>query len=129
MNKIYFSKERHVSLEGLWTIGLLENGLLSADFLCSDSVEMEAFSGTFKVMGMHDGNVYMTQCPKRVRNKALFRDDNASLSQGRNGRWYFTFSLDEDEFERLPGELVRQARAIAQKAVQLIDQPTRWAEN
>jgi hypothetical protein len=83
MEKIYISTERQVSLDGLMTIGKLENGLKTADFMCCEDVEMQTFSGTFKVEGKHDGNVYMTEKPKRRRNKAIFRDDNASLSQGR----------------------------------------------
>ena len=109
--------ERQVTLDGMMTIGMLENGLKTADFQCCEDIEMETFSGTFKVQGMRDGNVYMTQIPKRVRNKAIFRDDNASLSQGQDRRWYFYFSLDEDELELLPGKLVRQASAIAQKVI------------
>ena len=99
------------------TLGLLENGLHSADFMCCEDAEMNAFSGTFKVQVMRDGNVYMTEQPKRVRNKALFRDDNASLSHGRDGKYYFCFSLDEDQLEQLPEKLVRQASAIAQKVI------------
>ena len=99
------------------TIGMLENGLKTADFMCCEDVEMEAFSGTFKVEGKRDGNVYMTQKPRRVRNKAIFRDDNASLSQGQDKRWYFYFSLDENQLEQLPEKLVHQASAIAQKVI------------
>ena len=117
MKKIIITTERQVTLDGLMTIGMLENGLKIADFMCCEDVEMEAFSGTFKVEGMHDGNVYMTQLPKRIRNKAIFRDDNASLSQGQDKRWYFCFSLDEDELKQLPVKLVRQASAIAQKVI------------
>ena len=117
MEKIYISSERQVSLDGLMTIGMLENGLMTADFMCCEDVEMQTFSGTFKVEGMRDGNVYMTEKPKRIRNKALFRDDNASLSQGQDKRWYFYFSLDEDQLEQLPEKLVRQAGAIAQKVL------------
>ena len=113
-NIICISKERQVSLDGLMTIGMLENGLRTADFMCCEDVEMQAFSGTFKVEGKRDGNVYMTEKPKRIRNKAIFRDDNASLSQGQDRRWYFYFSLDEDQLEQLPEKLVRQASAIAQ---------------
>ena len=69
------------------------------------------------VEGKRDGNVYMTEKPKRIRNKAIFRDDNASLSQGQDKRWYFYFSLDEDQLEQLPDKLVRQAGAIAQKVL------------
>ena len=117
MKKIVISTERQVTLDGLLTIGMLEDGLKTADFMCCEDVEMDAFSGTFKVQGMRDGNVYMTQQPKRVRNKAIFRDDNASLSQGQDRRWYFYFSLDEEELEQLPEKLERQAIAIAQKVL------------
>ena len=55
-----------VMVEGLMTFGMLENGLRRADFACCEDVEMYAFSGTFKVQGMRDGNVYMTEQPKRV---------------------------------------------------------------
>jgi len=117
MNKIIISTERQVMLDGLMTLGLLENGLHTADFMCCEDVELDAFSGTFKVEVKRDGNVYMTEQPKRVRNKALFRDDNASLSQGQDKRWYFYFSLDEDRIGELPEQLVRQASAIAQKVI------------
>ena len=116
-NIICISTERQVSLDGFMTIGMLENGLRTADFMCCEDVEMEAFSGDFKVEGKRDGNVYMTEKPKRIRNKAIFRDDNASLSQGQDKRWYFYFSLDEDQLEQLPMKLVRQAGAIAQKVL------------
>ena len=117
MKKIVISTERQVTLDGLMTIGMLENGLRTADFMCCEDVELDAFSGNFKVEGKRDGNIYMTQLPKRVRNKAIFRDDNASLSQGQDKRWYFYFSLDEDQLEQLPEKLVRQASTIAQKVI------------
>jgi hypothetical protein len=117
MNKIIISTERQVMLDGLMTLGILENGLRIADFQCCEDVLLDAFSGTFKVEGKCDGNVYMSEKPKRIRNKALFRDDNASLSQGQDKRWYFYFSLDEDQLEQLPMKLVRQAGAIAQKVL------------
>ena len=120
MERIYISSERQISLDGLMTIGMLENGLKTADFMCCEDVEMEAFSGTFKVEVKRDGNVYMTEQPKRRRNKPLFRDDNASLSQGQDKRWYFYFSLDEDQLEQVPEKLVRQASAIAQKVIREI---------
>ena len=117
MKKISISTEKQVMLDGLLTLGMLENGLRSADFMCCEDVELDAFSGTFKVQAMRDGNVYMTEMPKRVRNKAIFRDDNASLSQGQDKRWYFYFSLDENQLEQLPEKLVHQASAIAQKVI------------
>ena len=117
MEKIIISTERQVTLDGLMTIGMLENGLKTADFTCCEDVEMEAFSGDFKVQGMRDGNVYMTEKPKRVKNKPIFREDNSSLSHGKDKKYYFYFSLDEDQLEQLPEKLVRQASVIAQKVI------------
>ena len=117
MEKIIITTERQAMLDGLLTLGILDNGLRIADFQGCEDVLLDAFSGTFKVEGKRDGNVYMTEKPKRIRNKALFRDDNASLSQGQDNRWYFYFSLDEDQLEQLPDKLVRQAGAIAQKVL------------
>jgi len=51
------------------------------------------------------------------RNPHVFRDDNCSLSHGRDGRWYFCFSLDEDQLPLLPQKLLKQASAIAQKVM------------
>ena len=117
MKKFIITTERQVTLDGLLTLGLLENGLRTANFMCCEDVLIDAFSGTFKVEGKRDGNVYMTEKPKRIRNKAIFRDDNASLSHGQDGRWYFYFSLDEDRIGELPEQLVRQAGSIAQKVI------------
>ena len=59
----------------------------------------------------------MVEKPKRVKNTPIFRDDNSSLSKGKNGRYYFVFSLEEERIEELPEELVRQAVAIAEKFI------------
>lgn len=107
--------EKQVMVDGLMVFGLMESGLRTLDFECCEDVEAEPFKGDFHVQGMRDGNVYMTEKPKRIRNKAIFRDDNASLSQGQDGKWYFYFSLDGDQLEQLPEKLVHQASAIAQK--------------
>lgn len=118
MKKIFFNSiQRQVTLDGLMTLGTTENGLRTADFECCEDVEMEAFVAHFKVQGMRDGNIYMTELPKRIRNKAIFRDDNASLSHGQDGKYYFYFSIDEERVDELPQQLVRQAGAIAQKVL------------
>ncbi|MDO4187253.1 MAG: hypothetical protein Q4D30_12350 [Bacteroidales bacterium] len=118
MKKIIFNSiQREVTLDGLMTLGTTENGLRTADFECCEDVEMEAFVAHFKVQGMRDGNIYMTELPKRIRNKAIFRDDNATLSHGQDGKYYFYFSIAEERIEDLPQELVRQAGVIAQKVL------------
>ena len=104
-------------VEGLMTFGKQESGLRTLDFECCEDVAAEAFQGDFHVQGMRDGNVYMTEKPKRHKNKPIFREDNCSLSHGKDKRYYFYFSLDEDQLGQLPEKLVRQARAIAQKVI------------
>ena len=117
MSKVKSKKGmKQVTLDGLMTIGVMEDGRHRADFQCCEDVEMEKFIGRFKVQLMHDGNLYMEEYPKRIRNKPLFRQDNSSLSLGRNGMYYFVFWLPEAELKDLPDKLVRQANEAAAKA-------------
>ena len=116
MKKIIL-RERQVTLDGLMTLGKLDNGQKTLDFECCEDVLMEVFNSKFKVQGMRDGNIYMTELPRRKRNKPLFRDDNSSLSLGRDGRFYFYFSLPAELVDELPQELLRQAIAISQKVL------------
>ena len=99
------------------TFGQLENGLRIADFECCEDVQMEAYIAKCKVQRMRDGNVYITELPKRIRNKPMFRDDCCSLTLGHDGRFYFVFSMPEELVDELPQQLVRQASAIAQKVI------------
>ena len=110
-----------IEAEGVMTYGELMNGLKTLDFQCLEAVETEEYCAHFKVRRMRDGNVYMTEVPKRERKKPLFRDDNSSLSLGKDGRFYFCFSLPQDLIDELPAELVRQASAIAQKVIRGLD--------
>lgn len=103
------------------TYGQNENGMHVLDFACIEAVVMEKVSAKFKVQLMRDGNVYMEEMPKRERNTPIFRDDNSSLSLGKNDRYYFTFSLPRERVYELAAELVRQAGAIAQKVRDNID--------
>ena len=102
-------------LDGMMTFGRLENGLHALDFSSFEAVELVPFIADCKVQAMRDGNVYITEKAKRVRNRPLFREDNSSLTLGRDGRYYFVFSLPEGQVKELPDRLVHQALAIAQK--------------
>ena len=108
--------EKEITLDGLMTIGRVEN-MMHAEFMCCEDVRIDAAVTNCKVQVMRDGNVYVTELPKRIKNKPMFRDDNCSLSLGRDGRYYFVFSLPEQLVDELPKELVRQASAIAQKVM------------
>jgi hypothetical protein len=109
--------QREVTVDGMMVFGQTEDGLRTADFECCEDVHLEAFIAKCKVQIMRDGNVYITELPKRVRNQAIFREDNSSLSHGQDGKYYFYFSIDESRLGELPEQLVRQASAIAQKVI------------
>ena len=115
--KLKITKENQRSLDGMMTVSQLEDGRNAADFMCCENVEMEPFSGTFKVQGMHDGNLYMTEKPKRKRNQPLFREDNSSLSHGHDDYWYFVFRIENSRIGELPGLLIKQASVIANKLI------------
>lgn len=111
---------KQVMVEGLMTFGKLETGERTLDFECCEEVVAEPFRGNFYVQGMRDGNVYLTENLKRKRNKPLYRDDNCSLSHGNNGKYYFVFTMDDNEIDRLPQQLVQQAGNIARKVLKEI---------
>ena len=108
-------KKRQVTLDGMMTIGMLENSLRTADFECCEDAEVEAFIGRFKVQCMRDGNVYMEELPKRQKNNPLFRLEHSSLTLGRDGWFYFGFRMPESELLTLPKILKREATQAAEK--------------
>ena len=110
-------------VDGLMTFGETDNGLHTLDFMCTECVEMEPFLANCRVQGMRDGNVYITERPKQKHNTPLFREDNSSLTLGRDGKYYFCFILPEELVKQLPDRLVHQALAIAQKVDRTILKP------
>lgn len=108
--------KKPITLDGFLTMRT-DNYRRSIDFICCEDVEMKGFTAYCKVQMMRDGNVYVNELPRRIRNRALFREDNCSLSHGQNGRYYFVFSLDDKFVNQLPERLVQQASAIAQKVI------------
>ena len=86
-------------LDGLMTLGKLENGLRSLDFMCCEDVVMEPFTGNFRVQGMSDGNVYMQEHKKRIRNNALLirKARHGRLSGTRDHAWQLTLKVFASE--------------------------------
>lgn len=107
-------------LDGLMTISKLDNGLNALEFACIEQVKISALSTKCSLQVMRDGNVYITELPRRVRNRPLFREDNSSLTLGRDGRYYFVFSFPADQVALLSDELIRQAEAITLKLKETI---------
>ena len=102
-------------IEGTMTFAQNENGLHLLDFTNDEDAMMKPFKAHCKVLVMRDGNVYIIEKPKRIKNHPIFRDDNSSLTLGRDGKYYFVFILPEAQVNALPKQLVRQANAIAKK--------------
>ncbi len=113
------NKTREINVEGMMSFGQLENGLHRADFACCEDIEMEPFTAQCKVQVMRDGNVYITERPKKEHNKPLFRENNSSLTLGRDGKFYFVFTLPAEQMAELPEELITQASLIAQKVIKV----------
>ena len=108
--------KRMVTLDGMMTYGKLFNGLIVVDFKNYDpEVEVEPVAGRFKGRLMHDGNLYLEQLPRRIRNKPKYRQDHSSVSIGRNGKGYFVMVVDEAELDAFPQILVREANEAAAK--------------
>ena len=102
------------------TFGKTGKGQNMLDFMCTEGAEISPFIADCKVQAMCDGNVYITERPKRIHNSPIFREDNSSLTMGRDGRVYFYFSLPQEQLAELPGKLVHQALAIAQKVERML---------
>ena len=115
--------EMTTTMEGQMCLGVTDNGLKTLDFMCTEYVELEPFAARCRVQAMRDGNVYITELPKLKRNTPLFREDNSSLTLGRDGKYYFCFILPEGQVKQLPDRLVHQALAIAQKVERTILKP------
>lgn len=117
MSKIREKKgiQEQMTMDGLMSVAKLEDGRHRLDFQCCEDVETEKFNGNFKVQGMHNGNIYMEEHKKRVKSKPMFRQDNSSLSLGRNGRYYFIFSLAEERIEELPERLKKETAEVVRK--------------
>ena len=113
---IRMNTKRMVTLDGMMTYGKLFNGLIVVDFKNYDpEVEVEPVAGKFKGRLMRDGNLYLEQLPRRIRNKPKYRQDHSSVSIGRNGKGYFVMVVDEAELDAFPQILVREANEAAAK--------------
>lgn len=108
-------KQSQVKADGLMTFDKDEKDLWILDFQSNEYTDIVPFCSQFKVQGMRGGNVYLTELAKRIRNKPIFRMDNSSLSKGRNKKYYFVFTLPEEEVAELPEKLVCQANEAAMR--------------
>ena len=101
------------------TFGKTDNGQNILDFMCIECAEITPFIADCKVQAMRDGNVYITEKPKRIHNHPIFREDNSTLTLGRDGRYYFVFTMPKENVKEMPEKLMHQALAIAQKVAKM----------
>ena len=106
---------KDVNYEALVNLGELKDGLRIANIVSCEDVEVEGFIGRCKVQLLRDGYIEIVQLAKRHRNKPIFRDDNCTFTLGKDGRYYFVFTMPEQLIYEIPGQLRRQAGAIAVK--------------
>ena len=112
--------EKTTMVDGVLAIGKTSEGQNVLDFMSMETVEVTPFIGDCKVQVMRNGDTYITQKPKRIHNTPLFREDNCSLTLGRDGKYYFVFTMPEEMVEKLPEQLVLQAVAIAKKVERVV---------
>ena len=112
--------EKTTMVDGVLAIGKTSEGQNVLDFMSMETVEVPPFIGDCKVQVMRNGDTYITQKPKRIHNTPLFREDNCSLTLGRDGKYHFIFTLPEELVDKLPERLMLQALAIAQKVERII---------
>ena len=117
IKKNSYNKTIHkdVNYEALVNLGELKDGLRIANIVSCEDVEVEGFIGRCKVQLLRDGHIEIVQLPKRHRNKPIFRDDNCTFTLGKDGRYYFVFTMPEQLVYEIPHQLKRQAAAIAEK--------------
>ena len=120
--KIELTEEKPLTIEGFVTIQKKDDGLHTADFQCCEDVQMEPVKGEFKVQFMRDGNIYMDQKPKRIRNKPKFREDHSSLSITSHRQIYVVFCESVDEINEAPKNMVREVQRLAKKLEALKEQ-------
>ena len=107
-----FQELRTVSVDGFMTYGEWENGQRFADFGSCEEVRMEPFCMNARVQVMRDGNMYVSQLPKRKRHKPVLKLPHGSLSFGEDGMDRFIFVLpseQREEFVKLLGKEAQEA--------------------
>ena len=119
---IDFTQQKPLNLDGFTTIQKKDDGLHTADFQCCEYVQMEPFKGDFRVQGMRDGNIYMDQIPKRIRNKPKFREDHSSLSLTFHRKVFVVFCESVDDIDEIPKNMVKEVRKLAKKLEALKEQ-------
>jgi hypothetical protein len=91
--------KKEITVEGMMTFDKLGAGQRMLDFMCCEDVALEPFTGLCKVQAMRDGNVYITEKPKRVRNNSLLicKAKHGRLSGTRDHAWQLTLKVFASE--------------------------------
>jgi hypothetical protein len=115
-------ESRQVMVNGMMSFDKLENGQHTADFVCTEHVEIEAFSGEFKVQALRNGCVTMVQKPKRYRGEPIRRGLHWSLSLTRDGMILINWRLPIGEIDKAPFLLRFEAQDMAEAITEVYEE-------
>lgn len=113
-NKTENFVQSQVMLDGSMIIAREANGLHTADFECCEiNVELEPFMGKCRVQCMRNGNVYVTELPKRKKSRPMKRLDHSSFTMGADRKFHFSFVMPFEGLIQLPEKLKEEAEIVA----------------
>lgn len=115
-----------MNVDGMMSYGKQEDGRMTADFQNYDTETcVEEFDGKCHVQRMRDGNLYMTELPKKQHKKGkgekIYRGADSTLSLGQNHVVYFSFWMDEELIDLAPDALIHQAINAAGELRKIIE--------
>lgn len=113
-------------VDGMMSFDKLENGQHIADFVCTEHVEIEPFSGEFKVQALGNGCMTMVQKPKRYRGEPIRRGLHWSLSLTRDGMILINWRMPISEIDKAPFflrfDIQEMAEAITEVYEEILNQ-------
>ena len=113
-------------VDGMMSFDKLENGQHIADFVCTEHVEIEPFSGEFKVQALGNGCMTMVQKPKRYRGTPVRRGLHWSLSLTRNGQILINWRMPIGEIDKAPlflrFDALEMAEAITEVYAEILNE-------
>ena len=126
MTKIIKKETRQMMVDGMMSFDKLENGQHIADFVCTEHVEIEPFSGEFKVQALRNGCMTMVQKPKRYRGTPVRRGLHWSLSLTRNGQILINWRMPIGEIDKAPlflrFDALEMAEAITEVYAEILNE-------
>ena len=114
MTKKTNKKSRQVTVDGMMSFDKLKNGQHIADFVSTEHVEIEPFSGDFRVQVQRNGCVTMVQKPRKIRRGPIRRGDRWTVTLTSDGFILINWRCPDADIQIAPKLLKKDAREIAE---------------